>query len=248
MEGDLVLAQSYLDEFVRRYEILYGRRHMSHNLHLLRHFPNVVRDTGPLWANSCCSFERLNGSIKDLANGTQHIGLQIQTNFELITRIPFLAWLKITPLVTGALQEFCLQMLSPFGRLKLSDCISQNRFVTGSFVRTNCEIDVNSIVLPYVCGILGQVLFFKRMKTEFAYFVVESDNPGNKPSCFVSYICDNIVYHGILQLFVKCPIAFVPKLARVLRSTQLLFDGLIVKKPFICCIPRQNCQVFFNTH
>ena len=43
--------------------IYIGERHMTINIHNLLHLPDVVRNLGPLWSNSCFPFEAANGEL-----------------------------------------------------------------------------------------------------------------------------------------------------------------------------------------
>lgn len=43
------------------------------NLHLLRHIPNAVRNSGPLWAQSLFGFECNNGVLAKSVNGNHRI-------------------------------------------------------------------------------------------------------------------------------------------------------------------------------
>lgn len=56
LESDIILSQALLD-FVKKYEVLYGLRHMTHNLHGLRHLPSIVTALGPLFCTTCYLFE-----------------------------------------------------------------------------------------------------------------------------------------------------------------------------------------------
>lgn len=69
-------STALLTYFVSMYEVYYGERHMSANLHQLLHLPEVVRDLGPLWVYSCFSFEDVNGQLVKLFHGTQHPQIQ----------------------------------------------------------------------------------------------------------------------------------------------------------------------------
>ena len=66
-----------LSEYVNRFEILYGQRTQTCNIHLLLHLANNVREFDPLWVMSCFSFENLNGIIKSYVHGTKYAALQI---------------------------------------------------------------------------------------------------------------------------------------------------------------------------
>ena len=57
---------------------------MSANIHLLLHLPDTVKELGPLWAYSCFHFEGLNGVLKGLVRGTQHIDKQLVISYSYV--------------------------------------------------------------------------------------------------------------------------------------------------------------------
>ena len=77
-------ANTYLKEYVCRFQVLYGEIHMSHNLHLLLHLLEMVKRFGPLWVTSCFPFENMNGVIKSLVHGTRYPVLQIYSSISLL--------------------------------------------------------------------------------------------------------------------------------------------------------------------
>ena len=77
----LLQCENMINTFCQQFEILYGRRYMSANVHLLLHLPNTVRQLGPLWVYSCFYFEGQNGILKSLVHGTQHIEKQVISSF-----------------------------------------------------------------------------------------------------------------------------------------------------------------------
>ena len=70
-------ASLLLEEYVSQFGTLYGDQHMSLNIHLLLHLPQIVKRLGPLWTTSCFHFEDLNGILKRLVHGTKYADLQI---------------------------------------------------------------------------------------------------------------------------------------------------------------------------
>ena len=50
---------------------------MTCNLHSLLHFPQNVRDFGPLYTTSCFPYENANEILKKLVTGTKFAQLQI---------------------------------------------------------------------------------------------------------------------------------------------------------------------------
>lgn len=85
---DTTLADLLLKQFVQQFQTLYGKRHMSHNLHMLMHLSECVRRLGPLWAISCFFYEDMNGRIAQLIHGTRYAGIQVCTNLSIISRLP----------------------------------------------------------------------------------------------------------------------------------------------------------------
>ena len=77
IEEKIIEAGRVLKGYVRGFEILYGKKHLSCNLHLLLHLPDNVRKFGPLWTTSCFAFENLNGVLKSYVHGTRYAELQI---------------------------------------------------------------------------------------------------------------------------------------------------------------------------
>ena len=77
----LLQCEHMINTFCQQFEILYGQRYMSANVHLLLHLPNTVRQLGPLWVYSCFYFEGQNGTLKSLVHGTQHIEKQVINSF-----------------------------------------------------------------------------------------------------------------------------------------------------------------------
>ena len=71
------ISKDLLYTFVQRFEILYGLRFCTINIHQLLHLPDRVETLGPLWSFSCFEFENLNRSFLKLVHGTWHIDTQI---------------------------------------------------------------------------------------------------------------------------------------------------------------------------
>lgn len=51
---------------------------MTASVHRLMHLPTVVTNLGPLWCNSCFSFESANGDLLKLFHGTQAVDKQVR--------------------------------------------------------------------------------------------------------------------------------------------------------------------------
>jgi hypothetical protein len=78
---DLYLARKKIENFVEEFENLYGKEHMSFNVHILLHACDCVSRWEPLWAYSAYGFEDSNGRLGKLFNGTQSVDLQVASKF-----------------------------------------------------------------------------------------------------------------------------------------------------------------------
>lgn len=56
---------------------------MVMNVHLLKHLPHSVRNSGPLWSQSVFSFEQNNGCLLKFVNGTSDVLRQISSKYVL---------------------------------------------------------------------------------------------------------------------------------------------------------------------
>ena len=54
-----------------------GVDQMTINVHSLLHLVENVRNLGPLWCHSCFAFENVNGILKSLFHGSQHVNKQV---------------------------------------------------------------------------------------------------------------------------------------------------------------------------
>lgn len=68
---DVSIAERQLNLFADKFEYLYGKEHVTMNLHLLRHMGNSVRQLGPLWTQSAFTFEMNNGIIVKANHATK---------------------------------------------------------------------------------------------------------------------------------------------------------------------------------
>lgn len=80
---DVNRAHTCLSQFVYRFEELYGRQHLTYNIHQLLHLTNTVVGWGPLSCYSSYIFEGFNGTLLRLFHGTQAVPKQICSTFLL---------------------------------------------------------------------------------------------------------------------------------------------------------------------
>ncbi len=112
---DIKKFEKLVVDFVKQFETLYGKTHVSFNVHLCLHLPESVRNWGPLWAHSGYIFESFNGDILKMFHGTQCVPLQIMKQFTYRQILPLLR----NDALKNAVPE-CIQLFSNLsGRKRL---------------------------------------------------------------------------------------------------------------------------------
>jgi len=132
-KNDTRTSTNLLTEFVKKFQTLYGLRHMSFNLHLLLHLASCVEHLGPLWAISCFKFEDMNGRVLNLIHGTRHVGLQVCSNLAVLTGLPLL----VHNLKDRSVKKFCLQMRYKWLSVRVTEQISERVFCVGDLFPIN---------------------------------------------------------------------------------------------------------------
>lgn len=82
--SDIKIEEKAIKEFVEDTERLYGKEHLSSNMHLLLHMPRYVKDWGALWCSSAFMYEHNNGILNKLFEGTRSVMTQIMEAYNLI--------------------------------------------------------------------------------------------------------------------------------------------------------------------
>lgn len=194
------LAETLLREFCSRFESLYGLRNMSCNLHSLRHLPEVVRRTGPLWTTSCFPLEDLNGKLKALSHGSNSPHLQIASNLNMYIIVYTLRneWLK----ENSDAFNYCETLSNPMKRLKLTR-IDESLYIVGSISKLNTNESqqiMNSNNLPGT----NIFLFKKLYKNKMLYSSLADQKNKKTKSFFVKYEAENSISHlGAIQKFIR---------------------------------------------
>lgn len=70
-----------LINFADEFELIYGRSAVTMNLHLLRHYRNMVLNCGPLWCFSLFGFETNIGKLKGYVLGKTHVLEQVLNKY-----------------------------------------------------------------------------------------------------------------------------------------------------------------------
>ena len=90
-KDDIERANYNLRLFVKQMPVLYGKRWVTGNYHLLLHLPQSVEYLGPLWSTSLFIHESFNQQILNgFRPGTQGMMQQIFERFQWISMIPHL--------------------------------------------------------------------------------------------------------------------------------------------------------------
>ncbi|XP_072145675.1 uncharacterized protein [Dermacentor andersoni] len=76
-KDNITTSTNCLVRFVVDVQFLYGEKHMTNNVHQLLHIPKSVVLQGPLWADSCFSFEFHIGHLKELVMSAKGVPIQI---------------------------------------------------------------------------------------------------------------------------------------------------------------------------
>lgn len=81
-------AEKMLHKFVKDHQVLYGKEGMVMVIHLLKHLSDSVRNLEPLWCHSAFAFERNNGCLLKLVNGTTDVLHQMSSKYTLTKSLP----------------------------------------------------------------------------------------------------------------------------------------------------------------
>ena len=78
---DVATADTFLLQFCRRFERLYGNENCTPNLHLHLHLKDCLLDYGPSHSFWCFSFERFNGLLGSFHTNRKSVEVQIMRKF-----------------------------------------------------------------------------------------------------------------------------------------------------------------------
>ena len=74
-------AHTYLVQFCRKFEHLYGEHNCTPNMHLHMHLKSCLLDYGPVYAFWCFPFERFNGKLNSYHTNKRSVEVQIMKKF-----------------------------------------------------------------------------------------------------------------------------------------------------------------------
>ena len=181
-------CEKLLCNFCIKFQILYGERFCTANLHHLLHLPEDVLNLGPLWTHSCFPFENFNGQLLKLIHGTQSIVFQIVTAVSAFKKLPQMA----KTLVSGTSSEKFYRKLKSSRTYEKGQEVEDGIFALG-IVLNNFPLRKN--VFTALCNFLGSiqivssVKMFKRVKIKQQIFHSQSYT---KPTARNSF---TVLYH-----------------------------------------------------
>ena len=79
--SQLTLADAFLVQFCKRFELVYGKKHVTPNMHTHCHLKDVLLDYGPVYGFWLFSFERMNGVLEHQPTNHQHVETQLMRRF-----------------------------------------------------------------------------------------------------------------------------------------------------------------------
>lgn len=199
----LIEAKRSLNEYVSRFDILYGRKNLTCNLHLLLHLSDDVRKFGPLWTMSCFPFENLNGVLKSYIHGSRYPELQIYSSLSTFLSLSELKQKILRP--ETEVHKFCKKMdHSGTHRYKVK-FLRNNLFAIGCYIKINeiPEFVINAMRNNYNILNYSKCHFFKRLLKNGMYYENEAYAYTKKSnSSCIKYNHNNINNFGVVQQFI----------------------------------------------
>lgn len=192
-------ASSALSEYVKRYEILYGKNNMTNNIHLLLHLPKAVEQFGPLWTTSCYSFENLNGILKNYVHSSNRPELQIHAAISIYLN---LSNLKDKILVeNNYVTQFCSSIETRCKNRRKLSLLRNNLFMVGARYK---EKNLETVKNIFGNIDVSKFHFFKRLMKDNIYYETKFYSLKNKKnSSCVKYTRNSKIQIGSIQYFLQ---------------------------------------------
>ncbi|KAK3920718.1 Cerebellar degeneration-related protein 2 [Frankliniella fusca] len=234
--SDITMADELLNQFSKTFEELYGVRHMSTNIHLLRHLASSVAECGNLCLTNCFKFEDLNGKLATLVHGTNHAALQIIKNLSVLSDLPLL----VSGLQCEEAKSYCAKLKNP-KYVSLTEKIDKHVHVVGEF---DCITQHSASISELCISIFGKPVPFQTFSRIFkkkVLFVSSSYEKGSRVSSFCKYYASEGPVHGKILTFVKVLVEPPQYFAYVMQSDNeplaferhVVFSSLSEKTDFI---------------
>ncbi|CAG5071513.1 Similar to ninaC: Neither inactivation nor afterpotential protein C (Drosophila melanogaster) [Cotesia congregata] len=82
-KSEIIYARQCLISFINGVETLYGKKHVSYNVHQLAHLPESVENWGPLFTHSAFIYEDFYQTIQNYVKSANGVSIQICDAFRL---------------------------------------------------------------------------------------------------------------------------------------------------------------------
>lgn len=198
----LIKAEKLLKEYVKRFEILYGKIHMTANIHLLLHLADTVRAFGPCFTTSCFPFEDLNGTLKSFVHGSKNPELQIYSSTSMLLSLTKLKDLVLEKNSPAA--NYCKKTEERTKNRKKLTKVDDSSYMIGIYYKEK-EKNVNTIIniLPEL-NLNSKLHFIKRLYLNKIVYETQAYCVGKKTnSSCIKYSCENEERYGLIKYFVR---------------------------------------------
>lgn len=201
-EQMLVKAESTLTEYVKRFEILYGKNHMTSNIHLILHLSDTVKQFGPLFTTSCFSFENFNGILKNFVHGSKNPELQIHASVSILLNMTELK--NIILCKNSSAAKFCTKTEQRTKYRRKLRFISNKIFVVGTYYKEKNDHEVRNTLNFNVINSNTKLHYFKRLFKDNIMYETEaySSNKMLNSTC-LKYVRNSSEKIGIVKYFVR---------------------------------------------
>lgn len=173
---ELNIAGEKLKMFVQQYEELYGKNHMTMNVHLLLHFTSSVKCLGPLWTTSMFSFESNNVTFGECLKGNTDVLSQITTKYAIAKSVARNKLCHKTPEDSEIVQ---VPKLLQLGSKDIQTLRTHNISFDRSNVKVFCVLKKNLEIYTSIC--------YNRSKKTIDYFVVLKTKLIGKIKFYIKY-------------------------------------------------------------
>ena len=185
---DIEFSRTCLTEFIHGVEELYGREHVSFNVHLLAHLPESVINWGPLWIQSAFLYENANQLLLSYVKSSNGVANQICDTFRLQSVVERLSTLCSQIMLDP--QKIYLDSLLNKEKKPKPSLVLANTLVLGAasnidkltrqqflaLQRMNVNIDKHSVIQSYKRVIVNRKLVhskqYSKVEKRASYYVL----------------------------------------------------------------------------
>lgn len=198
----LIKAEKMLKEYVKRYEVLYGKIHMTANIHLLLHLVDSVRAFGPCFTTSCFQFEDLNGTLKSFVHGSKNPELQIYSSTSMLLSLTKLKDVVLDK--ASAAASFCKKTDSRTRNRRKLTKIDDQSYMLGIYHKEKKEtVDFLKEEFP-ILNLSNNLHFIKRIMLNKIVYETQFYSKGKKTnSSCLKFKLGNEEKYGCIKHFLK---------------------------------------------